>query len=85
MEKKYLKLKTKDNLEVKITFFDLNEHNSDEDEEPQRYRMRLIKKRGDLSQWYSMFNDMKDTVFEDVLLAPRAHHNEVLTTASDDE
>lgn len=28
---------------------------------------------------------MQDTVFDEVLLAPRAHHNEVLTTASDDE
>jgi len=28
---------------------------------------------------------MQDTVFEDVLLAPRAHQAEVLTTASDEE
>ena len=31
-EKKYLKLKTKDDLEVKITFFDLNDNNNEEEE-----------------------------------------------------
>lgn len=33
-EKKYLKLKTKDDLEVKITFFDLNDNNNEGEEEP---------------------------------------------------
>jgi hypothetical protein len=33
-EKKYLKLKTKDNLEVKITFFDLHDNNNEDEEEP---------------------------------------------------
>ena len=31
-EKKYLKLKTKDDLEIKITFFDLNDNNNEEEE-----------------------------------------------------
>lgn len=47
--------------------------------------MRLVKKRGDLAKWYEIFKNMQDTVFEETLLAPRAHHAEVLTTASDDE
>lgn len=33
-DKKYLKLKTKDDLEVKITFFDLNDNNNEGEEEP---------------------------------------------------
>jgi len=47
--------------------------------------MRLVMKKGDRSKWYEAFQNMQDTVFEDVLLAPRAHQAEVLTTASDDE
>ena len=47
--------------------------------------MRLVKKKGDLSKWYEIFKDMQDTVFDEVLLAPRSHHTEVLTAASDDE
>jgi len=51
-EKKYFKLRFEDpdssKLEVKITFLDLNVHEEDEDA-PRRLRMRLVKKRGDLS------------------------------------
>jgi len=47
--------------------------------------MRLIKKRGDLARWYSIFDDMKTTVFEDVLLATKAHHGEILTAASSED
>jgi len=36
--------------------------------------MRFIKKRGDLAEWYELFGQMKDTVLEDILLAPEAHH-----------
>jgi len=35
------------NLEVKIKFLALNN-----EEEPKRLRMQLIKKKGDLSKWY---------------------------------
>jgi hypothetical protein len=58
---------------------------NEEDDEPMRLRMRLVKKKGDLARWYEIFKDMQDTVFEDTLLAPRIHHAEVLTTASDEE
>jgi len=51
-EKQYFKLRFEDpdssKLEVKITFLDLNVHKEDEDA-PRRLRMRLVKKRGDLS------------------------------------
>ena len=77
-EKQYFKLRYEDpetsKLEVKITFLDLKATEEEDDEDaPRRLRMRLVKKRGDLSQWYSIFKDMQDTVFEDTLLAPRVH------------
>lgn len=84
-EKKFFKLSCDDEmspLEVKIKFFALKEEDSCA---APRYRVRFTKKRGDLSKWYSMFNDMKDTVFEDLLLAPLMHHAEELTAGSDDE
>jgi len=83
-EKKFFKLSCDDEmspLEVKIKFFALKEEDSCA---APRYRVRFTKKRGDLSKWYSMFNDMKDTVFEDLLLAPLMHHAEELTAGSDD-
>lgn len=52
---------------------------------PSRLRMRFVKKRGDLSQWYDLFNQMKDTVLEDILLAPEAHHAENLATCESDD
>lgn len=47
--------------------------------------MRLVKKRGDLSKWYEIFKDMRETVFDDTLLAPILHQTEVLTAASDED
>jgi len=84
-EKKYVKVTKKDDFDVKITFLDLAENENKDEEEAIRYRMRLVMKKGDRSKWYETFQNMQDSVFEDVLLAPRAHHPEVLTTASDDE
>ena len=82
-EKKHIMLKKKnDNLEVKIKFFELEQQkDEDEDEEEEqeedednefnkRLRMKLIKKRGDLSAWYDIFNKMRDTVFADLLQCP---------------
>jgi len=74
-----------EDFSVKITFIDLAENENKCEEEATRYRMRLIMKKGDRSKWYETFKDMQDTVFEDILLAPRTHHVEILTTASDDE
>jgi hypothetical protein len=53
-EKKYFKISFDDpesqKLEVKITFLNLMGSEEDEDEDaPRRLRMRLVKKRGDLS------------------------------------
>jgi hypothetical protein len=62
-------------LEVKIKFFKLNSKTDQdyEDGESQRLRMRLVKKKGNLARWYEIFNDMRETVFENVLLAPKLH------------
>ncbi len=53
-EKKYFKISFDDpesqKIEVKITFLNLMGSEEDEDEDaPRRLRMRLVKKRGDLS------------------------------------
>ena len=89
-EKKYFKIAVKNedgghDLEVKIKFLDLNSAETneecDEDEPSNRLRVRFTKKRGDLSKWYQIFNDMKDAVLEDILLAPKLHHEEILTSA----
>lgn len=45
----------------------------EEDYEPTRLRVRFTKKRGDLMKWYDIFSDMQETVFDDLLLAPRIH------------
>lgn len=47
-------------------------------EQTQRLRIRFIKKKGDLASWYDLFNEMKETVFEGVLLAPRVHHETIV-------
>lgn len=85
LEKKWIKLHVDGSEEhsqllVKIKFFDLP---AEEDEDaPKRYRVRIVKKRGEIAQWYEIFNKMKETVFtkeapngeqEMILLAPRTH------------
>ena len=80
-------MKKDDQLDIKVKFFELNnnlELEDDEDEAPTRLRMRFLKKRGDLSEWYDLFNQIKDTVLEDILLAPEAHHAESLATCESD-
>lgn len=55
LEKKYIRMTMKDdqeygNLDVKIKFFGLKTPEEDEDEEEEcRYRLRFVKKRGDLA------------------------------------
>lgn len=72
-------------FKVKAKFFALN--NTDEDEsyegEAQRFRLRLVKKKGDLQKWYDVFNEMLETGFDQLLLAPLSHHNEKMTLAAD--
>ena len=55
-------------LEIKVKVFDLGLNDCNP-----RYRVRFNKKRGDLSSWYSLLQDMKDAVLDEVLLAPKAH------------
>merc|ERR1712110_51834 len=100
-EKQYIKMtlpgKEKENtsdLVIKVKFFDLQpikeeeeEGQQDDDfEEPRRLRIRFTKKRGNLMRWYEIFDDMQQTVFDDLLLAPRLHQEgENLTAASDEQ
>merc|ERR1712137_1505773 len=99
LEKKYIKLTLPANEEehtselvLKIKFFDLQpEHGSEEEqeeddfEEPRRLRVRFTKKRGHLRKWYEIFGEMQETVFDDLLLAPRMHQEENLTAESDEQ
>jgi len=96
LEKKYIKLTLPANEEehtselvLKIKFFDLQpeqENEEEEDfEEPRRLRVRFTKKRGDLRKWYEIFGEMQETVFDDLLLAPRLHQEDYLTAASDEQ
>jgi len=70
-------------LKVKVKFFDVTEQPEDAEEEPiPRYRVRMVKKQGDIAHWYEILKMMKETVFlktndqdqeEMILLAPRSH------------
>jgi hypothetical protein len=100
MEKKYIKMTLPANEEentselvLKIKFFDLQpqqeegeeDQEEDEFEEPRRLRVRFTKKRGDLRRWYEIFGEMQETVFDDLLLAPRLHQEGENLTAESDE
>lgn len=80
LEKKYLRLTTQQDeeygdLDVKVKFFAL-ENAADEDEESiPRYRVKFVKKRGDLQLWYNLFNEIRETTLEDTLL--QAKHPEI--------
>ena len=94
LEKQHIKLVVEnENLEVKIKFFEAEidqEEDEEEEEEEDTYefnkrlRMRLIKKKGDLNSWYQLFNQMKATVFDGLLLAPDTHQAETLETNDSD-
>ncbi len=75
LEKKWMKLSLEDKEEapmvVKVKFFDLGEGEDDR----RRLRIRFIKKRGDLMRWYEIFKQIQETQLEEVLLAPRIHHD----------
>jgi serine/threonine protein kinase len=73
IEKKYLRLTTQQDeeygdLDVKIKFFELNNAEEDGEESIPRYRVKFIKKRGDLQLWYNLFNEIRETTLEDTLL-----------------
>jgi len=92
LEKKHITIQMNDeetnevDFLVKAKFFNLSNEDtetegSDEvsEDAPKRLRLKFVKKRGDLQKWYDVFNQMKETVLEDVLLAPEIHHEEILT------
>lgn len=56
-------------LKVKVKFLELNEDQNED--EPARLRVRFVKKQGDLMGWYQILEEMMETQFKDVLLAPR--------------
>jgi len=61
-----------ENLKVKVKFLELKNQDSEEDEDQKtRLRIRFVRKQGDISKWYSLFEEMKEANFSDILLAPR--------------
>lgn len=70
-------------FKIKAKFFSLE--TNEEEGDPMRLRIRLVKKRGDLQKWYDVLNEMKETGFDEILLAPMSHHNEKLAIADIDE
>jgi len=82
-EKQYMTIEMSDpesgelDFLVKAKFFALN--NTDEESyegEPQRLRLRLVKKKGDLQKWYDVFNEMLETGFDQLLLAPLSYQEQ---------
>lgn len=60
-------------MQIKVKFFDLACEGEDQEGDRKRLRVRFIKKRGDIAQWYEIFKQMQETQLEGVLLAPRVH------------
>ena len=59
LEKKWIKLDVEETEEsskmlVKLKFFEL-ESDPEMDEEVKRYRVRIVKKRGEIAKWYEIF------------------------------
>lgn len=77
IDKKWMKMTLNDdeeygNLVVKMKFFELKNENEINDSKI-RYRLRFIKKRGCLVQWYKLFKIMQETSLKETLLATRKH------------
>ena len=79
VEKKHILITQKDDgaeaegnaandLVVKVKFFQLE---TNEEGTPTRSRVRFIRKRGDMGQWYNTFQEMKDYCMNEILLAPK--------------
>jgi len=63
------------NLDVKIKFFGLTNSDEDRDEDEEfRYRLKFVKKRGDLAQWYQLLEDIKETWLEGMLMSPQQNN-----------
>lgn len=50
---------------VKVKFF----KGLDQDED-QKYRVRFVRKSGEIDKWYSILKEMKQSVLKDILMAP---------------
>lgn len=82
-EKQYMTIEMSDpesgelDFLVKAKFFALNNTDDESYEgEPQRLRLRLVKKKGDLQKWYDVFNEMLETGFDQLLLAPLSYQEQ---------
>ena len=67
---------------VKAKFHALNEDDCDGEEG--RLRLRFIKKRGDMTAWYEVLNQMREYM-SDLLLAPVKHQTETLEVADQED
>lgn len=59
LERKWIKLEIDETEEhskmlIKLKFFELPS-NSEEEDEAKRYRVRIVKKRGEIAKWYEIF------------------------------
>ena len=67
---------------VKAKFHALNEDDCDGEEG--RLRLRFIKKRGHMTAWYEVLNQMREYM-SDLLLAPVKHQTETLEVADQED
>jgi hypothetical protein len=58
---------------------DLKEENEDDEDEdlPGRLRMRFCRKMGDRTNWYQLFDKIKELALEDILLSTRPQQEEI--------
>jgi len=89
VEKRLIKIMMDDGesapLEVKMKFFALPEMTDcDEEEGNQRIRVSFIKKKGDLAQWYKIFQDLSDSGLSEYLQCPESYYKEkaIINTVS---
>lgn len=79
MDKKYFTIQMNDpetdelDFKIKVKFFGLQDKENYESDEPQRLRMKFIKKQGDLQKWYDVLQEMKDNVLDDILMTPETN------------
>lgn len=66
---------------VKVKFFEQDPELCEGEED--RLRLRFCKKRGDLASWHAVLKKMRETFFDDFLLAPIKHQQEELRAESD--
>lgn len=92
-EKQYMTIEMTDpetginDFKVKAKFFALDNKSDEEsyEGEPMRLRLRMVKKRGDLQKWYDVLSEMKETGFDEILLAPLNYQNEKLAITDADD